>query len=318
MTKPPKEPASNGLAVFDRLNQRMITEKIFGEAGVRLLYENPFGSLLESTLLSRSWFSRAYGAYQGSILSRSAIEPFISAFEIPMDDYESGPFANFNAFFIRKFRPGVRPFEAESSRLSAPAEGRYLFFPSVDETTRLPIKNAILNGPLLIGANRREIDRPVGLRGIDLSIFRGGPGFIARLCPVDYHRFHFPDSGRVVGRGRLHGPLHSVNPIALARRGNLLFRNEREVTILQTKNFGRLAYVEVGAICVGKIVQSFTGDREFRRGEEKGYFLFGGSTVIVLAEPGALEFDRDLVEKSAAGQECLIRIGEGIATAKRV
>jgi phosphatidylserine decarboxylase len=306
-----------GLPIFDRKNKTMITEKIFGEIGVRLLYENPLGSLLESTLLSRSWFSKAYGLYQSSPLSRPAIAPFIEAFNIPMEEYEAGPFSTFNDFFIRKLKTGVRPFEAESGRLSAPAEGRYLVFPSVTESTRLPVKGATLDGPALLGAHLREVDRRVGLRSTDLDSFRGGPGFIARLCPVDYHRFHFPDAGKIVAEDRIPGPLHSVNPIALGKRGDLLFRNERRVSILETKNFGRLAYVEVGAICVGKIVQSFPGGRDFRRGEEKGYFLFGGSTVIVLGEPGRFEFDPDLVEKSAAGVECLVRLGEGIATAKR-
>lgn len=317
MSASPHEPPATGLPVYDRKHSRMITEKIFGEGSVRFLYENPLGSLAESMLLSRPWFSKAYGLYQSSPFSRPAIAPFIDTFDIRMEEYESGPFKTFNDFFIRKLRPGVRPFEAEAVRFSAPAEGRYLVFPSISEMTPLPVKGATLNGPALIGAGLREIDRRVELRGVDLSSFRGGPGFIARLCPVDYHRFHFPDSGRIAARTRFRGPLHSVNPIALSRRGDLLFRNEREVTILETKNFGRLAYVEVGAICVGKIVQSFTADREFRRGEEKGYFLFGGSTVIVLGEPGRFEFDRDLIERSAAGQECLIRLGEGIATATK-
>jgi phosphatidylserine decarboxylase len=311
------KPPQSGLPVFDRKQARMTEERVFGEGGVRFLYGNPVGAFLESTLLSRPWFSKLYGAYQDSGLSHSAIVPFIREFEIPMDEYEAGPFKTFNDFFIRRLKPGARPFEAEPARFSAPAEGRYLVFPKVDENTPLPIKGATLNGPELLGDTLREIDRPTGLRSVDLTPFNGGPGFIARLCPVDYHRFHFPDSGRIVAQARLHGPLHSVNPIALARHGDLLFRNEREVTVLETKNFGRIAYVEVGAICVGKIVQSFASDGDFRRGDEKGYFLFGGSTVIVIGEKGAFQFDPDLVEKSAAGLECLIRLGEGIATASR-
>ncbi len=303
----------SGIRVYDRKHRVVFEEKVFGESGMRLLYENPIGSLLESTLLCRPEFSRLYGWYQSSRLSARGIEDFISRFEIPMDEYEAGPFASFNDFFIRKLRPGSRPFEAEANRLSAPAEGRYLVFPSVTETTALPVKGATLNGPALLGIDSR---RPApGLAGIDLNLFRGGPGFIARLCPVDYHRFHFPDSGKVLARTRIHGPLHSVNPIALGVRGDLLFRNEREVTILETKNFGKLAYVEVGAICVGKMVQTFSESRDFKRGEEKGYFLFGGSTVIVLGEPGRFRFDADLVEKSREGMECLVRLGEGIATA---
>jgi phosphatidylserine decarboxylase len=149
--------------------------------------------------------------------------------------------------------------------------------------------------------------------------FDGGPGFIARLCPVDYHRFHFPDSGKVISETRLTGPLHSVNPVALAARGDLLFRNERVVTVIETENFGAIAYVEVGAICVGKIVQTYGDPSRVERGEEKGYFLFGGSTVIVIGEAGKFTIDSDLLAKSREGTECLIRLGEGIATgAKRL
>lgn len=295
------------LRIFDRKQNRFIVEKIFGESGMRFLYENPMGKALESTLLSRPWFSKLYGAYQNSPLSRRAISQFIEDFKIPMDEFDSGPFSSFNDFFIRKFRPGIRTFEKTPNRFPAPAEGRYLVLPSVTETTNLPVKGANLNGPTLLG------DTP------EMRRFYGGPGFIARLCPVDYHRFHFPDGGKVISETRIQGPLHSVNPVALASRGDLLFRNERQITVIETENLGALAYVEVGAICVGKIVQTFSSDRPISRGQEKGYFLFGGSTVIVIGEPGKFHFDSDLLEKSKSGTECLIRLGEGIATgAKRL
>lgn len=295
------------LRIFDRKFQQFTEEKIYGESGMRFLYENPVGRTLEGALLSRPWFSKLYGAYQNSEMSSRKITPFISDFNIPMEDYESGPFSSFNDFFIRKFLPGKRTFEKAPDRFSAPAEGRYLFFESVTETTHLPVKGATLHGPALLG------DSP------EMGCFRGGPGFIARLCPVDYHRFHFPDSGKILSETRIPGPLHSVNPVALAVRGDLLFKNERVVTVIETENFGKIAYVEVGAICVGKIVQSHRADTPVKRGDEKGYFLFGGSTVIVIGEPGKFSFDPDLVESSEAGTECLIRLGEGIATgAKRL
>lgn len=290
------------LRIFDRKNQQFTEEKIYGEGGMRFLYENPIGRILEGSLLSRPWFSKLYGAYQASGMSRHKTSPFIQDFKIPMDEYEKGPFPSFNDFFIRKFLPGKRSFENSPDRFSAPAEGRYLVFSSITENTALPIKGATLNGPSLLG-NAPEMKR-----------FYGGPGFIARLCPVDYHRFHFPDSGKILSETRIEGPLHSVNPVALAVRGDLLFRNERVVTVIETENFGALAYVEVGAICVGKIVQSYGPEKFVKRGEEKGYFLFGGSTVIVVGEPGKFSFDPDLLEKSTAGTECLIRLGEGIAT----
>jgi phosphatidylserine decarboxylase len=114
-----------GLRIFNRKMTCMADENIFGEQGVRFLYENPVGHALESTLLSRRWFSKLYGAYQSSPLSARAIDSFIRDFDIPMQDYEAGPFRTFNEFFIRRFKPGLRPFEAEPKRFSAPAEGRY-------------------------------------------------------------------------------------------------------------------------------------------------------------------------------------------------
>jgi phosphatidylserine decarboxylase len=298
------------MMIYDRKAGRVVEEKIFGESGVRFLYGNPLGGALESALLCRPWFSKLYGAYQSSGHSARGIDEFVRKFEIPMEEYEPGPFPTFNEFFIRKLKPGVRAFETDPNRFSAPAEGRYLVFPSVGENTPLPVKGATLNARALLGIE----ENPEEASRLGLRHFVGGPGFIARLCPVDYHRFHFPDSGKVIARFRRRGSLRSVNPIALAVRGDLLFRNEREVSILETKNFGRIAYVEVGAICVGKIVQSHPDDREFERGDEKGYFLFGGSTVIVIGEKGGFEFDEDLLDKSKTGVECLVRLGEGIAT----
>ena len=132
---------------------------------------------------------------------------------------------------------------------------------------------------------------------------------IARLCPVDYHRFHFPDSGSMVERYTLSGKFHSVNPVALKAQPTIFLENERCVSILKTDNFGYLAYVEVGALCVGKIVQSTNEMVRFERGQEKGYFLFGGSTVIVLGEKGKWLPDSDILENTRKGHETFIKLG---------
>ena len=112
---------------------------------------------------------------------------------------------------------------------------------------------------------------------------------IARLCPVDYHRYHYPDAGRTLAHYPVHGKFHSVNPAALRYSDAIFATNERYVSILDTENFGKLAYIEVGAMMVGKIVQTHPTDQPFRRGDEKGYFLFGASTVIVLGQPRRVE-----------------------------
>jgi phosphatidylserine decarboxylase len=152
------------------------------------------------------------------------------------------------------------------------------------------------------------------LLGGDARGFAGGPLFIARLCPTDYHRYHYPDDGRTLESFPVRGALHSVNPAALAFRGDILSTNERHVSILETKHFGKLAYIEVGALMVGLIRQTHDEKQPFHRGDEKGTFLFGASTVVLLGEKGAWIPDADLLEQTSTHRrETLVRLGQGIA-----
>ena len=82
------------------------------------------------------------------------------------------------------------------------------------------------------------------------------------LCPVDYHRFHFPAAG-VPGETRLiDGPLFSVSPIALRKRLAYLWTNKRTLTALETRRFGTVLLFEIGATCVGTIHQTFTARQQ--------------------------------------------------------
>lgn len=218
-----------------------------------------------------------------------------------MEVFEEREFVSFNDFFTRKFRPDARFFAKDQNTLPAFAEGRYLAFEKSDDIKTYPVKGVEISLSSLFN------NEPLA------KLFSGGPLFIARLCPTDYHRFHYPDEGMTQDHYRVSGPLHSVNPLALLVKPDILVTNERVVSILQTKNFGRLAYIEVGATCVGHIVQSHSLEKPFCRGDEKGYFLFGGSTVILLGEPGRWNPDGDLLEQTKAGRETLVLLGEKIA-----
>jgi phosphatidylserine decarboxylase len=292
---------------WDRRARRLDTEKVYGERFVRWTYETSPGRSLTDLILARPWVSQAYGWTQTTRWSSRKVPEFIRKFSIPMEEYERPPegFTSFNSFFIRKFKPGLRPF-AQADEFPAPAEARYLAFERVRDEQSFPVKGTYLSAAALVGDEKEA--RP----------FRGGPLLLARLCPVDYHRYHYPDDGTTLSQRTLHGPLHSVNPLALKAKGDILSTNERRVSILDTALFGKLAYIEVGALCVGKIVQTHPLDQPFRRGDEKGYFLFGGSTVIVLGEPGRWYPDADLLEQTQAGRESLVRLGERVASAKRV
>jgi phosphatidylserine decarboxylase len=286
---------------WSRRHNRVETEAVYGDLGVRLLYGNPLGFALTDSLLVRKSVSRFYGALQGRNSSSAKIAPFIARFGVRMEDFEPGPFRSFNDFFIRRFKPGKRAFPREPGIMGAPCEARYYGFASLGEHATLPVKGMRLDAEGVLketpGAER----------------FRGGPCLLARLCPVDYHRFHFPDAGRVAHEHLETGALHSVNPLALQRKPDLFLHNERAIALLDTERFGRLAYVEVGAMMVGKIVQTHDSAKPFARGEEKGYFLFGGSTVIVYGEKGAWTPEKDLLENTSIGREVLVELGEPIA-----
>ena len=292
---------------FSRVTGKTEIEKVYGEGAVKWLYENPLGNLF-SSILTTKLCSSLYGLIQDTAWSKKKIIPFIKNYAISMEDFlpESGEYKNFNDFFIRKFRPGKRNFVTNPNVLAAFAEARYFGYESVTAEHKIPVKGVFLSATNLLENSKWS------------SFFEQGPLLLARLCPVDYHRFHFPDNGKVLDNYRVHGQYHSVNPIALKVKPEIFIKNERHVTILDTENFGKIAYIEVGAICVGKIIQSksLAVGEQFHRGEEKGYFLFGGSTVIVLGEKGKWLPSLDILENTLKGIETYIHLGTALAVSK--
>lgn len=287
----------------------MDKELVYGDKMVEWLYKSSSGKIL-SEVLVKPWVSQIYGAIQSTGLSRKKVDPFVKEFNIKLDDYlpEEGrnsadPYSSFNQFFIRRFKPGMRQYPSALNEMGAPAEARYFAYDSIKDDELIPVKGKFLNAPLLL-ANQKWQD-----------VFKDGPCLLARLCPVDYHRYHYPDHGKVLDHYPVHGKLHSVNPLALKEKEDIFATNERVVTILETENFGKLAYVEVGAIMVGKIIQSGSL-KNFRRGDEKGYFLFGGSTVIVLGEKGKWAPTSDMVENTKKKIETYVHLGTTVALAK--
>ncbi|MBI2711275.1 MAG: phosphatidylserine decarboxylase [Bdellovibrio sp.] len=291
---------SQAIQFWNRKKGRIDAEAVYGDFFLRALYETLPGQFLADHLLSKPLFSKVYGRMQGSALSRLKISSFIEKFDIPMEEFEEGPFSSFNQFFIRQFKPGVRNFVMDSATFPAPAEARYFAYKAVSAKQGLPVKGRFLSIEGLLDNEMlaQEFDQ--------------GPVLLARLCPVDYHRFHFPDDGTVIRQYSVGGALHSVNPVALKYHSDILVTNERQVSILETSSFGKIAYVEVGALCVGKIIQTHSPDEGFKRGAEKGYFLFGGSTVVVLGQPGKWAPEEDLIQQTIAGRETLVELGTAV------
>jgi phosphatidylserine decarboxylase len=289
-------PPSSEINYIHRETGEMRAERVYGERGLRLLYETWWGSVLLHAIIKRKWFSHLTGFLNRSPFSRRKIPSFVKQLEIDDSEAElpASAYQSLDAFFTRKLKPGARPIDLNPLHLVAPAEGRVLAFAEMPDG-KLTIKGCAVNIEELVG----------GLNG-----FKPGAGFVIRLAPCDYHRFHFPTDCQVSDPVRVGRVLHSVHPIAL-KAGAPSFRNKRMVSMLSGTNCGRMLQIEVGALTVGSIVQ--TCDRgPVKRGQEKGYFRFGGSTVILLTEPGRILPDEDLLEATSRGLETLVKVGTRI------
>ncbi|MEZ5385325.1 MAG: phosphatidylserine decarboxylase [Prosthecobacter sp.] len=293
------------ITFFNRLTQRIETEAVYGEGFLRFAYENPFGGIPLHSLVKRAAFSNWYGRRMDAPASRSKIAPFLQTYDVDTGEFADAPdsFRTFNEFFYRKLRPQARPISAGESEVVFPADGRHLVLPDIAACGDFFIKGIRFDLAALLD------DAQLAQR------FAHGGMLISRLCPVDYHRFHFPFAGVPGAARRINGPLYSVSPIALRKRPSILWENKREITVLKTPQLGDLLLLEVGATCVGSIVQTFTPDSLVAKGDEKGYFRFGGSCFITIFEPGKIRFSDDLIENSKAGREVYARMGDVVAQA---
>ncbi len=288
------------ITFYHRAHQRLETEQVYGEGFLRFVYEHPLGALPLHALVKRALFSRWYGRRMDAPASRAKVQPFIAQYGTDVSELADAPesFATFNDFFYRKLKPGARPIVTGADEIAFPADGRHLVLPDIAAC-----------GDFFIKGTRFDLRALLRDDALAERFARGGM-LISRLCPVDYHRFHFPFGG-VPGQARaVNGPLYSVSPIALRRRPSILWENKREITLLRTPSIGDVLLLEVGATCVGSIVQTYTPDAAVTKGDEKGYFRFGGSCFITIFEPGRVRFADDLVEHSAAGREVYAKMGE--------
>jgi phosphatidylserine decarboxylase len=249
---------------------------------------------------SQPLYDRLYAAYQNTRWSARQIEPFVRKYHIEMNEFEPVEYRSFAEFFDRRFRPGVRKFPSAPGEMGAFAEARYFGWTRLEEEQQFPVKAHSLNAGQILGNAQRA--RP----------FLGGPVLLVRLAPVDYHHVHYPDQGTTLDHDRLGHRLWTVNWHALLNKPDILISNERNISILETRHFGRLAFVEVGALSVGRIVQVHPLDAPFQRGEEKSVFRFGGSAIVVFGEPGMWRPSDDLLEHTKEGVETLVRLGEPV------
>ncbi|MCI5779082.1 MAG: archaetidylserine decarboxylase [Lentisphaeria bacterium] len=284
---------------IDRETGQVCTESVLGDKALRFAYETLLGRALWPGLFYGRWASALLGRYYDSRRSRRAIAALAATPGLRAEEAEKPwtEYATFNEFFTRKLKPGTRPAASGEGVLCAPADGRLLVYPDIAPDAAVPVKGVV-----------RSLEH---LCGHPLSARRYGVA-VVRLAPVDYHRFHYPCDCEQAGEPRrIPGKYHSVNPIAFRRAPDVFTENARAVSELVSPVFGSMIYLEVGAFGVGSIIHT-AASGPHRKLDEKGYFKFGGSTVILILEQDKIMFDADLVENSRNALETLIRCGDRI------
>jgi phosphatidylserine decarboxylase len=238
---------------------------------------------------------------QESAASAKKIKPFIEKHKIDMTEFKPVVYRSYADFFDREFLPHARPFTENPQELAAFAEARYFGWERIEPAQEFPIKGKSLDAVQLLGSEDRA------------APFAAGPVLLARLSPVDYHHLHYPDDGRTLEQDHIGGSLWTVTWKALQNKPDIYIVNERAINIVETDNFGRLGFVEIGALSVGRIVQKHPFDKPFKRGDEKAVFKFGGSAVILFGERGRWTPSDDILTHTDQSVETLIRLGEPVA-----
>lgn len=264
-----------------------------------LLYGNPVGRFLLKPLTA-PWLSRLAGAFLSTRASCVLIKPFIRANGIDMQQFEPVKYHSYNDFFSRRIRPEVRPVDKVPSHFISPCDSKLTAL-LIDDTLRFTLKHTEYTVSSLLKND------------VLAKQYAGGYALVFRLTVDDYHRYCYADDGEKEDQIRISGALHTVNPIA-----NDYFpiykENSREYTVLHSQNFGDLIVMEVGALMVGKIVNHHE-KAIVSRGEEKGYFQFGGSTIVLLVKAGAALLDEDILANSREGIETVVKYGQKIGIA---
>ena len=284
----------------DRRSCEICQESVFGNASLRFMYETLLGRTLWGVLFNSAHLSNLLGSYYDSPRSKKAVAKLAATPGCNPQDAEFAveEYPTFNAFFTRRLKKGARPCDADTGKISSPSDGRLFVYENLDGKSPVPVK----------GAQRTLED----LCCTELPFAKAAVAVI-RLAPIDYHRFHFPcQCSQSAAPQVIRGRYHSVNPVALAKRPDVYVENTRQITNLFSESCGNFFYIEVGAFGVGSIVQtSDTG--EHAKDDEKGYFKFGGSTVILIFDNSKIKWNADLLKNTSDGLETLIRQGETIA-----
>ncbi|WP_300331838.1 phosphatidylserine decarboxylase [Fusobacterium sp.] len=293
---------------IDRKTGNTLIENVPGEKFLKFLYYNPFGKLPLELLVKRKFLSVLYGKKMDSKNSCKIIPEFVKEHSINMDESikQIDDFTSFNDFFTRELKPNSRKIDQRDSVLASPADGKVFVIENISENTKFFAKG-------------EEFTLTDFFRNKNFAKkYKNGIMFIIRLAPVDYHRYHFPADGMISKSKTIEGAYYSVSTHAVRQNFRIFCENKRSFSTLFSDFFKDICIAEIGATMVGGIKQTYIPYTHVKKGDEKGYFFFGGSTVILLLEKQPFKIDEDILKNSRNGLETKVYMGESLGSTLRV
>lgn len=264
--------------------------------GLKYCYCTRLGRPARS-IMTRPFITALGGLYMDSALSVKRIEGFVRSNNIDMDEYAQRSYRSFNDFFTRSIKPEARPIDRDPDTLISPCDG-YMSAYRISGDSVFSIKDSYYNIEDLVGGS--------SIAGEYLN----GTCLVLRLGVENYHRYCYIDDGFKSGNHRIPGRYHPVQPIVV-RKQPVFVQNTREYTVLNTKNFGIVTQIEVGACLVGRICNHHEAGI-IRRGEEKGFFEFGGSTIVLLFKEGTVDIPQEVFDATLSDKEAIVKYGAAI------
>lgn len=266
---------------------------------VKKLYTTFYGRWI-LRLITKPWVSGLAGRFMNSPLSKVLIKRFVRKNHIDLEAYERTDYRSFNNFFTRKIDPALRPVSMQPGALIAPCDGKLSVY-SIKKDDTVEIKGHSYTMNELVQNSRIA------------GSYEGGVMLVFRLTVSDYHRYHYPDSGIKSQNTHIHGAFHTVNPVAASVR-RIYCENAREYFTLSSENFGEILMMQVGALLVGRICNKHQ-KAAVRRGQEAGWFEYGGSTVIVCLGKHTVDILPELTKSSELNRETDVKMGQAIGFA---
>lgn len=279
---------------YQELDGTICEEENFQDKLLKKLYTTVWGRMIIKPLTC-PWFSKLCGRFLDSRFSRWLIQPFIRWNRMDMSPYKDQSYHSYNAFFTRQIRKSRRPIDGREEILISPCDGKVSAY-SLDEDAAFAVKNSIYSVRHLVESKQLA------------KRFLGGYAIVIRLSVDDYHHYCYPASGYRSRSYYIPGKFHTVNPIAV-ESVPVFKQNTREYTLLKTSKFGTILQMEVGALMVGKICNQLEEGR-VKKGQEKGHFEFGGSTVILLIQKNKIALREEFLRNTRRGMETKIQMGQ--------